>query len=307
MKIFALVDEGLIDLPAEVSAAREVVDSLDAAAKALNPPERPDAILKKLVPEVASSGTAEAIEDGVARIDAARAAVASYDFRRRLVTSARSVATEHLNLLVKQRRDQIITDHLAPAVAAAVDEARTLIAKFRPHGTTDAALLMAPKPARDAWVAFADVTRKYGALQGARASLLWANEGDLLDGHNLFSEVKNTEVIWPGYVRLVGSWQQRESAPWSDEDPAQRLIKLLEPEAVVWCPTIAEQNQRWLEVYGEAIERRRSGEHNLHATRSRFDGYVPAKDRTPPPPPSGDWRKGPGHRKAETADAPTPA
>ncbi|CAN5412865.1 hypothetical protein BH18ACT1_BH18ACT1_11840 [soil metagenome] len=58
-------------------------------------------------------------------------------------------------------------------------------------------------------------------------------------------------ALWPSY-------STRKGAPWP-EDPVARLRWVAgHAEAEPWLPTAAEQDERWIEVVGPAVERQRT-------------------------------------------------
>lgn len=267
-RLFDAVDNGLCTLPAEIADARAAADHLAGAVVGMVPPAAADE--GSLIDAVARTGDAAAVDAAVATITRSTADAETFALRRRLVVKAADVARRRLVFLVGKGADEIVADHIAPAMAAVVDRGRDQVGVFGRYGTADGAFLSAPKSVRDAWVAFRGTVHEYSLLRSARTELYMRQEDDGWDRLNWFSEVKNLETAWPMF--LVGNVRNIAAPPWEDEDFTVRMAKLLStPRAELWCPTLEQQEARWWSVFGEQVEAQRQSTTALAATRARFE------------------------------------
>ena len=190
-----------------------------------------------------------------AQMRAHRQADADHQARTAIVHKAYERAQRNLDDAITTHADTIIREHLAPAIASTIADLRTAAATYRHHGNSDREMLNAPKPAREAWLTSDHLVTAYTVLRATRTHLLravGASAGN--DARGLFGEVRNTEEVWPAIVSPAGVFYTGQPAPWDHPDPRTRLVNLLDLGAELWCPTHAEQEARWAEVFGDRLK-----------------------------------------------------
>ena len=266
--VFAGYDAGHHGLPAELLDARAVLLQVDGAAHADLPPASESEAVEQLARQLAAADTETA--DATAVLDLRRQREA-YAVRSAIFSRAVGLAGGQLGQVVADLADVVITEHLAPVVAEVfaqlVQHARTLEAL---DGADERALIAAPKPVRDAWLAVDLQAARYSAVRACRAHVLRL-AGDVPEhdeaGH--FAEISNPVDVWPEMVTSKRPLGQL-IPPWPTDSTRARLIWYATNDARPWCPTREEQETAWLAVFGERLERARTNQQAAAGWRAAF-------------------------------------
>lgn len=161
---------------------------------------------------------------------------------------------------VVELTDTIIAEHLRPALEELLEEARAAVATTSPYGAATDVFLTAPKPAREAWLRLETLADRYAVLTTARSSLVRGSSR--LDEADVFAELHNKPEVWP-------HWRRQVDPPWPTDSRRARLVWLVASPAVVWMPTVAEQDARFREFFAEDLARMEQSRHAALAVKAR--------------------------------------
>jgi hypothetical protein len=167
----------------------------------------------------------------------AELAAAEQDRRTRdLYGNALSQATEGLENQLEDAivgtADDIVTEHLRPALDEVMTEAVELVRILAPYGMAHEGLLQAPEEARQARVRFDFVVGRYRVLRDAQVELGALRDQPQREGGRYF-EVRNRDTVAAGYRPGV--------VPWPTDDTLAKLVWFITNGAEVWMPTPAER------------------------------------------------------------------
>lgn len=255
-RLFAGHDAGTWTLPDELLASRRAVDTLTAASRyGLTEPAARDAMYAATV---AAARSGDPLPDPTSVLDARRADEGAQIILD-VATAAGDREAERLVALAVDLGDAIITDHLRPALDAALTDGRKAYATYSDVGTDPHELLTAPARVREAFLAIEDPARRYAAVRAARGDLLTAGyqaERDQTDRTGYFGLFRNADAVWPmdytGRGALV-------APPWPT-DPRDHFVWILAGAAEPWLPTCDEQDAAWT-AYAAARRAKAPGQH----------------------------------------------
>jgi len=161
--------------------------------------------------------------------------------------------------------EQVITGAIRVAFTDAIAEARTAVTAL-PGDLGADSLLRADDAARAAWFALESTCTRLDGLRSAAAVLRRLSAPIEHDALGQYAELRNLEECAP-------DWRTAET-PWSAyaADPRRRLIAQLRAGGEPWLPTRAEQDAAWWSAYGERVEARQRGQHELAGFRAVFGG-----------------------------------
>ena len=142
----------------------------------------------------------------------------------------------------------IVVEHLRPALAEVVEAARIPAELVAPLGVDAENYLRAPDDVQAALLTLRDLTARYRAIRSARAAFRPFLPLEY-DTDGTFGELRSIHIAAPYYR------QPNAPTPWPT-DPVARLVWLVRSPAEPWMPTPSEQDQRWLEIYGEQAKAR---------------------------------------------------
>lgn len=239
-------DAGLYTLPAELIDQRTAIMRLGDELATTSGPDPAAAEGDHLAALIAAAKTGRKTLPDCAPVLDAEAAAGRAQRRVLLLSRAIELADAELGGIVTDTGDDIIRQHLAPAVAD-VMTAVTAASGALPAEVTADAVLRADDAARRAWLELADHAARYDAVRRAATSVRrieqpeWDTRGD-------FSELHNFNEVTAGYTVQIGG-----PRPWPT-DTGQRLLWYVRNGGRVWLPTIAEQDARYREVHRERIE-----------------------------------------------------
>ncbi len=193
---------------------------------------------------------------------AERAAVEEADARHLVRVAALERAEGLAADLITDLAETIIVDHLRPALAALVDQVRRHAAALPPT-PTDAAVLRADEKARKAWLAMDEVATRHGTIRGARGVLSRFGYTPQADTRGQWAEVRNWLELWGSEIGDPANYGKTGMAHLpgqpTDGDPRARLVWLVRAGAELWLPTVAEQDAKHEETYGDRLAAMRRG------------------------------------------------
>ncbi len=256
-------DDGHFGLPGDVEAARSAL----AGAEAFPEP-----------PVVDVAATRERLVDGIVRaaeqgtkaptarkVTEAMAAAAEADELRQALAEAVRRLGRRRDALLMGSAETIIVAHLRPAHDEAVAAAETAVAAIVETGADPtevlaaSEVLVAPK-LRDARSALDAARCRYEAVLGARGVLVRANGGPSVDVQSMFGWARNGD----GFRHASAT----APPPWPTDALAGFVWRVTGP-AELWCPTGADQDARFEEVFADGLAAQRN---SRQATVGAFVG-----------------------------------
>lgn len=240
--VFALGDRGLIQLPAEIGKLRTSLDRLNALEMptSRHPLEVADELTELTVQAAHADDLASV--DYTTPIRAAEETEAA-QHRATAIIAAREAVTNRLQSAVHSNSTVIVTllqPHFARLIGDLREGLQTAAAWPDPVQA-----LNAPAKVRTKMAAVHSARNEVDSILAARAVLSRLGYRSGLDLEGEFGLCKNFEALWPRQSR-----QLNPRPPWGDED---KITWWLLNGGDVWLPTMAEQDERYDQVYGEAI------------------------------------------------------
>jgi hypothetical protein len=236
-----------IELPGQLAEYRDAAEALVAAVPA-RPPENPLTVEESLVrATIAAAAAGEALPEADVLLDARRAAEAAKEASR-IRKAAIEVAGHHLNGGLRGAAKTLVTGPLSSLLHDCLSEAKEAATAVGSVRNAEEAL-GASERVRKAWLSVQRLAGRYSAIRTAQERLRPLCPAVQHDTWNLYAEMRNFDEVWPRY-------RSRRDAPWPS-DPVGRLQWLAThvEEAGVWVPTPQQQDERFLEVNGEAMRR----------------------------------------------------
>lgn len=259
--VFALGDGGRIELPPEIGMLRTSLDRLAG----LEMPTIRHSIdvadeLTELTVQAAHTDTLNDV-DYSTPIRAAEEAQAA-QHRATAIVAAQEAVANRLQSAVHSN-STVIVKLLQPHFARLVDDLRAGL-QTAAAWPDPVAALSAPAKVRAQLAAVHSARREVDEILAARAVLSRLGYRSGVDLHGEFGLCKNFDELWPRHSR-----QLNPRPPWGDED---KLTWWLMNGGNVWLPTLAEQEERYDEVYGEATREQQNRVRNARATASQLTG-----------------------------------
>ena len=218
--LFAGADVGFYGLPDELVQAKATADRL--LRHSIPPAPVEDGVeraARRLLEAAQSDGELLVwVDESASREDRESARVAS-----RALEQARDSAVGEVNDIVDDYRDMLITDHVATAYAAVVEEARTLGPVVQGVGPGLTAVAKADAKTRAALVEFDALGERYAGLRGTWARLFELPESTQFPTLSpLWSEVRNADdrAVWPAYSPSLRAHHAAQ-APWAGDSRAR--------------------------------------------------------------------------------------
>ncbi len=253
-KLVELREAGGYDLPAAVVEAYELTKKVAAlpiqSAAAFLHEDAAVAVLAAV-----GKGATPNLVDLGAQVRKAIEAATNTEHANRILATAREKADYSALAEMQRRADDVVVGNLRSAFEATLDTARRHAATLGSHPTDPGSIVTAPAKVRSAWSSLRDSAQQYRVLRQARQLAndagLRVAEHDLQDQYatfrdpfGFFPERRGTSMPMPPY-------------PSSDVDLVLWLVVGVGAKAKPWLPTAQEQDQAWLDEYGEQSERRR--------------------------------------------------
>jgi len=236
-----------------VIAARDAVVRADQAAGQHRPPD-PASQHQQLLDRMLSDNQPDPRE--LVELEAGQR---GYELWSGLVREAHEQAVRRLSATIGENRDRIISEHLRPAHAEAVEVAKSLasVAALADDPDVRGALAGTQRKKADQLV---EAARRYGATRAAWSALV--RGAPTRDESGLFGELYDMDTVWP-------SWRQHgDDRPWPST-PAARLAWLA-THARLWLPLPSEQSERWDEVFGADERQAQRNRHQARALGGAF-------------------------------------
>lgn len=187
--------------------------------------------------------------------------------------TALSRAQEHaqgtFDSLVEDLSEEIVTDHLAPAHTAVINQVRSMPAQQFVELRTPVQAATANAKVRTALVEFTHLVDQYAVLRDVWWRLIRFDR-DLTYPTlaTFYSEIKNPGEAWPDFSRLNHQVRAAVTPPWQAEVRERLLWLALHPEAQTWLPTAAQLNAHIYNQHAEEIEEQRRSRHAASAVRA---------------------------------------
>lgn len=254
-KLTDTAEVGGYTLPAEVTDAVRTWRRVEALTTAEPKPSTTDTAAAQLVSATAAGEPVDlaALGSAIREADEARHAHAA---AVSILSEAREQAGNAAVHVTIDLTDRIITDHLRPALEDVYELARKAASDLGGHSLEPRDLLAAPAKVRSAYLGLPALVDRHQVIHAARQ---WVNNlaqrTPAQDTEHRFSEYRDPIALTPGW-KPPARWP----AVPAPSDPALRLLWLVGEEgqrAKPWLPTTAEQDARWVEVFGDATEHRR--------------------------------------------------
>jgi hypothetical protein len=241
---------GHYSLPGDLVDELDLVRRLEARQADREPPAAPDA-RQALADAILAAVRADKPLPSAAGYLKALDADHAVQERAAVYAEVLEARTAALETRLVASAVEIIRDHLAPALAEVLREARLPAEALQPFGTDPANLIHAPADVRAAFGVLTDLAARYSAIRAAR-SVFRRELTPSHDAAGIFGELRNLPDVHPDYR------SQEAPKPWP-ADAVGRLVWLVTSAAEPWCPTPEEQDARWLEVFGAQANARAAG------------------------------------------------
>lgn len=259
--LFTGADSGIHTLPADVLDLRRALTHL-LDTPPLDVPDEGDLTRNLVADTVAAAHRGDDPPDVSALVDAGRVRAVA-DARRRVLDEAAAHLAGDLRDSVIDGAETIIIDHLRPAFTDLVAGLRSLVATFSPYGTSPGALLRAPDKARRAFLSLSDLSGRWSALSASRSVLASAGYAATADEASLFGLVRNADAF-TDMTRSRPVSKIADGLPWRALSGDVWFLWFgTHPDADLWLPTPAEQDARYLDLFGARI-----AEHTRHQQRA---------------------------------------
>lgn len=249
-RIFAAVERGELDLPAEVRDAHATLARVTAALTGLPVPRAAGDLFADAVTTTLRADDPAAVDLSmvVGHAEIRRA----HDVRVRVLRRAVELAAQDVTDSIVENADTIITAHIAPAGDALWDEIMTAVKALGDVEIASAdEMLRAPDRARKAYLALGDLAAQYDRLRSALGDVpAAAVQHDTGGDHATFRG---------GLCTVVGrGWRTTPifpaaRMPWPD-DPRGRLVWFARQGHRPWWPTPAQRDEAWMEAHREQHE-----------------------------------------------------
>jgi len=169
-----------------------------------------------------------------------------------VLRAARELAAR--DLLFGTPAEDVIIEHLRPALAAVMEEVAALVPKLEGRDVENAqGFLRAPETAREAYARLSDLAYQYSALRDAQRSAGRLLDGPQVDKGNKFAEFRDPEALGVP----VSTGNAREVPQPIPEHRLARLIWLATTARnQVWMPLPAEQDEQAAAYFQRADNRR---------------------------------------------------
>jgi hypothetical protein len=240
-KLFAGHDAGHFGLPPELLARREAEGRVNDAFRELSArfgANDPAAARSRAVADLI-----EAAGKGDLPAGYGAGFLEAQDETRRLsaeqsvLTEARAELAERTPWLAARLSEDILADHLRPAMVAVLDRVRSgATIAARVPWDDQRSLVMADKKVREYHELVAAAQQGYFAIRNAQRLLMTLSGAPSTEAYHTFGELRNMPAIWP--TRDSGVESIRGRAPWPEG--IARMVWLVTSAAEPWLPRAAE-------------------------------------------------------------------
>ena len=173
-------------------------------------------------------------------------------------------AADSLHGITANLTETIITEHLRPAYADVLDQARKSAEVVRKHAAVSQRDLKlaeseAVRSVRSALRALEPLAERRSAIAQARvqANRLGGRQPEH-DVNGMFAELKTPQDLVTGWSPMTTAQFPYPNVP---TDLIERLTWLVTDGAAgqPWCPSVAEQDRCWLDLFGEKMAKLKAG------------------------------------------------
>ncbi len=247
------VPQSLTDAQATESRLSKELSEAHAALDRLGTVEAAVAPLATNVLEAARVG--KPLPDISAPLAKLEQALQAARLRVSVLRAARELATREL--LYGTPAEDIITDHLRPALAAVMEEVAALAPKLEGRDVEHAqGFLRAPETAREAYARLSDLAYQYGFIRDGQRAAGRLLDGPAIDKGHKFAEFRDPEAL--GIPISTGN--AREVPQPIPEHRLRRLLWLATTARdQVWMPLPSEQDEMANAYFQRADNRRLAG------------------------------------------------
>lgn len=274
-QLFAGADAGVYALPAELLAARDAIDNIEAMRRAVVLPDVETAGRRHRAEVIAAARDGQTVAPSIDELLELERQVPGVYRLQGLLTEAREQASRELIELLHDSAEDVLVESLRPVFEMAVED-------LRKHGprcrdvSGESELAQASKAVRDSWLAVQAAVGRVRAVRAAASELRrlygLAPQHDTGD---VFASMRNKDKIWPGHAASFST------PPWPvDVDARTLLLAQLDLGAELWLPTPAEQDARFLEVYGDGIRQMKIARQQAAAVGAMYDATSNSPDVT---------------------------
>lgn len=259
--VFAVGDQGLIDLPAEIGMLRLSLDRL--AGLEMPTSRHPIDVADELTELTVQAAHTDSLNDVdySSPIRAAEEAQAA-QHRATAIVAAQEAVANRLQSAVHGNSTVIVKllqPHFARLIVDLKEGLQTAAAWPDP-----VAALSAPAKVRAKLAAVHSARTAVDEILAARAVLSRLGYRSTTDVEGEFGLCRNFDELWPRHSR-----QLQPRPPWGDGD---KLTWWLLNGGNVWLPTLAEQEERYDQVYGELIRAQSRTVASTRALASQMGG-----------------------------------
>jgi len=187
---------------------------------------------------------------------------------RMLVSAATEQAAHLAASLADTLTEQIISEHLRPALEAVYAKTREVAAALDGYGLDPHTLVTAPTKARSAYAALPElVTRRQMIYTARRFANTLGHRKPQHDANGLFAELRDPLALSP-------EWRPPMPIPQipAPQDPTERLLWVVSDAAAPakpWLPAVEEQDAAWWRQFGEGVENRAQRHRDAQAIGGR--------------------------------------
>ena len=255
--LFAPCERGEYSLPANLLAMREGIARLDAEPRPVIVTDLDERA--RLIEDTLTAAVDGGPLPDTAAIQSARARAIEANDRHDIITHATLGLTSRLGSEIAAAGDEIITSHLRPALEALIAEMTATLAITGEYNDEPASALTASTKVRTAFAALPGLRAGFDMLGSARRVIETCGYRPVKDVDNEFGQIRNVNEL-----RTPGLRQHGAKPPWAEGG----VSWLIRNGGQLWMPTADEQDARWQEVYGDAIEARKRNMHELAGYRA---------------------------------------
>jgi hypothetical protein len=255
--LFAPAARGDFTLPAKLLAMREGIARLDAEPRPVIVTDLDEHA--RLIEETITAAVAGQSLPDTSAVQTARAQSIEAADRQTILIGATGGFTSRLSGAIEAAGDEIITAHLRPAHDALIAELTATLLITGEYNDEPAAALTASTKVRTAFAALPGLRAGFDVLGSARRVIEMCGYRPTKDVDNQFSYIRNINELQTPGLRQHGA-----KPPWAEGG----VTWLIRNGGHLWMPTADEQDARWQEVFGAALDERKRNQHDLAGYRA---------------------------------------
>ena len=255
--LFAPAARGDFTLPTHLLAMREGIARLDAEPRPviITDLDERARLIEETIGAAVNGGPLPATD----AIQAARIRAAEAADRQEILIHATLGLTSRVGSEIALAGDEIITEHLRPAHDALIAEMTATLAITAEFDDDPGSALTASSKVRNAFAALPGLRASYVMLATARRVIETCGYRPVKDVDGQFSSIRNINELQTPGLRQHGA-----KPPWAEGGETW----LIRNGGHLWMPTADEQDARWQEVFGAALEERKRNMHDLAGYRA---------------------------------------